>query len=314
MDKNELFTPADLMQFQIIVKREVSALKKIPLLILFLGMQTLILALVCLIEWEIIYEVFVYLSGDGEGYWAPELMGLTAAVMIVGFHLLAKSHPKNIAIRLVETIVQILIPLYLIGVGLMVAAIMYADGLGGMVDTTSSALSLGVLPQVEESGWLDQFYSDIASPVSVLTLSLGIGGLAIVNIFVSHQLITKIGDNFADLLSCIARGREALKDQRIIKETQKSYTSLSIDLENLDTHDDHILRMKIGNEVMIVIADALLPHKIWLSEQTLDMNSRFEEHKTIDTKQIAKDIAKIEAISFAEILAALNPKYLEKKS
>ena len=308
----ELFTPGEQMQHQAMVKQALMRSAKAPLLIGFSIMQIFALAVIGVIEWEIIYEVFFYLSGDTEGYWAPGLMGCTAGVMIVGFHLLAKAKPENVAVRIVEGAVQILIPIYLAGIGLLIAAILYSIGLGGMV-ASAPELTFGELPKAIESNWLELVFTDIANPGAVLVFALGIGGIAIINIFVSHRLLLLIGNNLSDIAGRLSRAKEALSDFRIIKRSQKEYSDLSIELDALAANDDAYIRLKIANDVIAVIADALHPHKVWLSKQSLDKTSRFEEEDRINANQISKEISRIEAISLADVLAALNPKCLEKK-
>ena len=263
------------------------------------------------IEWEIIYEVFAYLSSEDDGYWAPELMGCTALIMIVGFHLLAKSNPNNLAVRIVKASVQVLIPLYLIGIGSLIAAIMYAGGLGGMVEAPLE-LTLGTLPQAIEGNWLDTLFESITNPVAILVLALGIGGLAIVNIFVAHHLIIMIGNNLSDLSSRFIRAKEAVKCHATIKRTQRDASKLLLKLEKLNDRDDHSIRLMISNEVMAVISEALHPHKVWLNEQSIRKDSRFKE-EDINAEQVAKNIAEIESVSINDVMAALNPKLLESK-
>lgn len=310
----ELFTPGELMQFEAIAKRNLMASAKAPLLIFYCMLQGLTFTAVFIIEWEIIYRVFDYLSGEGEGYWAPELMGCTAAIMIIGFHLLAESKPDNSAVRIVETAVQILIPVYLLGIGLLIAAILYGDGLGGLVAMPPD-ITLGMLvPEASETSWLERVFAQITNPASVLTFSLGIGGLAIVNIFVAHQLLKKIKSNGADLFSRMTQAKETLKDCTIIKRAQKAYAELSNELEALEQRNDAAIRLMIATDVVSVISEALLPHKVALNEKALNPESRFGKQGPIDTRLIAKNLAQIEAISLADVLAALNPKCLEKKS
>lgn len=310
---NDLFTPGEQMQHQALVKYALMDTAKVPLMMFYCALQVLALVAVTVIEWEIIYEVFVYLSGDGEGYWTPELMGCSAAIMIIGFHLLAKHHPQNIAVQIVEGAVQLLIPVYLIGIGVLIAAIIYADGISGMVSSLPE-LTLGGLPERAEASWVEVFFSDIANPGSALIFSLGIGGLAIINIFVAHRLLSLITQNFSDISGRITRSKQALKDHALIKKAQKNYAALSIQLEELESRNDAYIRAMIANDTIAAIGEALHPHKVWLSKQNLDKSSRFEEQERTDISKISKEVSRIEAISLADVLAALTPKCLEKKS
>lgn len=312
-----LFLPDELMQFQAAVKRLSLATAKAPLIMFYGGVQVVLLLTVGLVEWEIIYQVFDYLAGETEngesaGYWKPGLMALSALSVIVGFHLLAKVKPDNVAVRIVEAAVQVLIVLYLFGVGFQIATILYADGLGGMAEVPET-FSLGTLGVPVGPGWLDSVFEQIANPMAVLALALGLGGLAVINIFVAHRLLVLLGGNLTDLVGRVSRLRAALKDHAIIRQTQRDYAQLGVEIETLDGRDDTQLRLSIASRVIAVIAEALLPHKVWLSEHAHSGQSRFEADEPVDPKQLAKDIARIEAISLEDVLAALSPKCLEKK-
>lgn len=314
---HQLFRPDELMQCQAVVKRLSLATAKAPLLIFYSAVQAVLLVTVGLFEWEIVYQVFDYLagetaSGESAGYWKPGLMALSALSVIVGFHLLAKVKPNNLAVRIVEAAVQVLIVLYLFGVGFLVATTLYADGLGEMVQVPE-AWSLGTLAVPVEQGWLDRVFEQVANPLSVLALALGLGGLAVINIFVAHRLLVLLGGNLADLVGRVSRLRAALKDHAIIRQAQRDYAGLGVKLDELDARDDTGLRLSIASRVIAVIADALLPHKVGLSERAHSDQSRFEANDPVDPKQLAKDIARIEAISLEDVLAALSPKCLEQK-
>ena len=314
---HHLFQPDELMQCQAIVKRLALASAKSPLIVFYVVVQAMLLATVALVEWEIIYQVFDYLAGDtatGEsaGYWQPGLMALSALSVIVGFHLLTKLKPQNLAVRIVESAVQVLIVLYLFGVGFQIATILYADGLGEM-SRVPETLSFGSLDVPVEQGWLDRVFEQVANPMAVLALALGLGGLAVINIFVAHRLLVLLTTNLADLVGRVSRLRAALKDHAIIRQAQRDYAGLGVELDALDARDDTQLRLSIASRVIALIADALLPHKVWLSERAHASQSRFEADDPVDPKQLAKDIARIETISLDDVLKALSPKCLEKQ-
>ncbi len=310
---NELFATDELMRFQAACKGYVDAAVKTPLIICTTILLGLVLVVVIYIEWEIVYRVFDYLAGENE-YWSPTLMGFTAAIMIVGFHLLLKTKSNNLAVKIVEKSVEILIPLYLAGIGLLIAAILFADGLNSMVEIDIPVM-IGVIPEAIEHGWVETFFAHVANPLAVLTFSIGIGGLAIVNIFVAHKLLTIIITNLNDVFDRLSRAKTAINDHQTILRAQKEYSEFGSKLGDLLIWDDSYIRMIIANEVISVISDALLPHKKWLQNSQYSSDFRFEtQNQKADPKQIAKDIAKIEAIRHQDVLNAMNPKLLEKKS
>ncbi len=309
---NELFTTEEMMRFQVARKKYIQAAAKAPLLVVMTLFSILALAVVGYSEWEIIYRVFDYLAGDTNEYWSPTLMGFTAATMIIGFHILAKSRPHNLAVRIVEQSVEILIPVYLFGMGLLIASILFADGLSNMLNIDMPAL-IGSIPETIEQGWIDTFFANVTNPLAVLAFSLGIGGLAIVNIFIAHKLLTIIATNIEDVFSRLSRANTAIKDYQDILNAHKEYSALSAELNDLLIKDDNYLRLIITNEAMSTISDALLPHKKWLQDCQYSSEFRFDESsRKVDPKQVAKDIAKIEAIRPQDIMNAMNPKFQEK--
>lgn len=308
----ELFTPEEMMRFEAVLKRRIEAAAKAPLLMLMTLLAGFALAVVGYSEYEIVYRVFDYLAGENNEYWSPTLMGFTAATMIIGFHILAKVKPHNLAVRIVDRSVEILIPTYLIGMGFLIACILFADGLGSMIQIEMPAM-IGSLPEAIEQGWVDAFFAHVTNPLAVLAFSVGIGGLAIVNIFIAHKLLTTIAININDIFGRLSRARAAIKDHQAILNAQKDYSALNSEINDLHIMDDHYIRTIITNEVINVICDALLPHKKWLQNSQYSSEFRFEEsHQKIDPKQVAKDIAKIEAIRPQDIMNAMNPKFLEK--
>ncbi len=311
--EEQLFSIEEMMRFQAVLKGHLEATAKIPLIIF----KTILLVTACAIvgysEWEIIYRVFDYLGGDHNEYWSPALMGFTAATMIIGFHILAKDKPNNLAVRIVERSVIILIPLYLVGIGLLIASILFGDGLGSLIHTEIPVV-IGAIPEIIEQGFIDSVFTNVTNPLAVLAFSLGIGGLAIVNIFIAHKLLSIITTNLDDVFGRLSRAKAAIKDHQTILRTQKQFSELNSELKSMLIWDDTYIRTYIANAVLGVISDALLPHKKWLQDFQYSTEFRFEtQNQKADPKQLAKDIAKIEAIRLQDIMNAMNPKLLEKK-
>jgi len=310
---DEAFTRAEQIRFEIKRNKYVKAAAKVPLILLITFLCVIGLGVVCYSEWEIIYRVFEALMGEDNRYWSPVLMGLTAATMIVGFHLLAKLKPQNIAVRIVESSVGILIPIYLFGIGILIACILFQEGLSDMLNVEIPDI-IGGLPKVVEEGWLDAFFTHVTNPIAVMVFSLGIGGLAIVNIFVAHQLLTMITKNGTDAFDRLTLAKSAIGDHQITQRVQREYAAIGAELDELAMQDDQDIKLMITDEVMNTISDALLPHKKWLQNKQYSSEFRFGvQDQKVDTKKMAKDIAKIEAIRPQDVMNAMDPRYLEKK-
>ncbi|CAA0107135.1 Uncharacterised protein [Halioglobus japonicus] len=304
-----LFTVQDFVRFQMMLKQHLIGAAKAPLIGTITGLQALVLGLVIYVEYEIIYRVFEFLSGDND-YWSPGIMGLTAAIMIIGFHLQAKIYPTNFAARFVNRAVQYLVPLYMLGVGLLVASIL---DVGSLIQT-EPPVRLGKIPDEMTPTGIEAFFTNVTNPLAALTFSLGLGGLAVVNIFVAHHLLNKIWRNIEELTGRLAQAKQAIADYAVIKRTHQQYAACVRELADVLAWDDKDFCMTVAGAVLLARDEALRPHKEWLAEQRLGEKTPFDLKETASPNEVAKMIKPLEAISQDDILNALTPpKSLENR-
>lgn len=296
-----LFSTQELVLFQAKLKQSVLGVAKAPLIGVITGAMVLTLAVVGYIEYEIIFRVFEFLSGEND-YWSPSIMGLTAAVMILGFHLLASRNPSNFAVRFVHTSVQFLIPLYLLGIGLLIASIL---DVGSLIEE-DVPIVLGQLPDITDTESMESLFSRITDPLAATAFSLGLGGLAVVNIFVAHVLIERISANVQDLSDRLSVAKQAIKDYAIIKRTHKRFGQCLRERADLDLWNDEVIRMTVATTVLQERDEALRPHKDALNDQRLDPGSPFMAQESADPAEIARLIKPLEAITLEDVLMALS--------
>lgn len=309
----ELFSLQELIDLQAIVTHHRTQAAKARWLVAVGLFALLNGAGAMLIEWEMLYQVFDYLAGDS-GYWSAALMACGALVIVAGFHLLARAHPRHPAVVLVNLVASILIPFYLIGAGLLVASILYADGLGeiaapqapivfGQIAATVDALS---------GSWIDAVFGQWTRPLAVLVFALGIGGISVINVCVVHETLANAEGNLREAGRRLRRGRAARADWVRIKESQARFAEVSQQLAQLDARWDAAgIREAIAGEVMSTIASALQPHKVWLREQSLKSNSRFRQDEAPAPKVVEEAIALIEAITWDQVTEAMHPQCKE---
>jgi hypothetical protein len=298
MSNDTLFSDAMRRCFSARLKEVVVDSANIPFIIAISCFQVLVLCAVGILEWEIIYRVFAYLTEDND-YWLPEVMAITAMVMIASFHILGVTQPHNIAVRFVNRTVGLLIPLYMVGVGLLIASIL---DVGSIIQTDLPLPQPGELPPPIEASWIERVFSEVTTPLAALVFSLGLGGLAIVNIFVAHYLITQIKTAIQKVSGQLATAKQAIADHRFIVRCQKDYAALQQQLDALESLDDASLRLSITAEVLSLIAGTLWQHKQFLSTQEVNGTSEFVPASTTNANHIAKVIEQIEEIDRAEII------------
>jgi hypothetical protein len=305
-----LFSASELLRFTAIARQHEAAAAQAPLLLVFAFVSLAGVCGVVVLEWEIVFRVFAYLNGDGASYWSPELMASGAAVIVVGFHLLARLHPRSIAVRLLNASVPVLIPAYLLGTGLLIAGILYADGLGEMAAPQAlPVFGLPSEPPAHDGGsWLKEAFERFATPLGVLIFAIGIGGLSICNVYVAHRLLSLSEEGALKARIRMRRASDARKAMRAIKLAQQRHAELRDQLAALDARwDAPGIHQALTCEVASVIAQNLQPWKAWLAERVLQPEARFTLKEGLDPKAVAAQVARIEAISPADIRRALEP-------
>jgi hypothetical protein len=199
----------------------------------------------------------------------------------------------------------------MIGVGLLIASIL---DVGSLIETEQPVV-FGKIPDVMAPNGIESLFTNVTNPLAALTFSLGLGGLAIVNIFVAHHLLTHIWRNVDELTGRVARAKQAIADYAIIKRTHKQYAEFGLELADLLALEDEQFCMAVAGAALLERDEALRPHKEWLVEQRLGNKSLFALQESACPQEVAKLIKPIEAISLGDILKALTPpKFLEKRT
>lgn len=303
--ENDLFDHQTLMRLDAVVINAIKACRKTPLLALKGLMSLAVLSLVGVVEYEVLYQVFDVLAGDGD-YWSPHLMATTAMIMIIGFHLLSDRKPDNFANRVIENLVQILIPLYLLGIGLLIGCIINMDGAGVLLESAGVPL-FGIAESIQERSWIEDFYANITNPFAMLLFSTGLGGLAIVNIWVAHRLLEIISGSFSQLQSLVKEAHFLKAQRDTVRACCTQYREIGSDLAELERWDETRIGSSVAVKALEHISQALGPHRKYL--QSLEYQAEpgeLEFKSTINTKPIERDIKKIEAFDLKRIMKIIK--------
>lgn len=278
---------------------------------------TILLIGILILEGHILYTLFDGLGGGGD-YWSPGLMSLTAFVIVLGFHLLSHDNPNNIALRFINACSQWIIIFYVIGAGLVLTGLMIGDGLSEIFDTGS--ITLSSLDPSNDANGIESAFINLAHPFASILFSLGIGGLAIINIFAAHRLISKIAKKLLPAFSGIKTAKETQAQYKIAMDEEQTYLD---DDDKLNDPvwlniEDHIAQQS-ASDILATINKALTPHEEYLKEKLLSPEQEKpiigdgEANDEVDLKQLEKMIARIRAIDEATILKAISPTQEKRK-
>jgi len=206
----------------------------------------------------------------------------------------------------IRKLAGLIIAAFLIGGGLYIAGILYSDGMG---ELNSPAPDITIGQTLGTGGsWIDGLFTHVTSPGAVLALSLGIGGLSIVALYVAHELLSLIREYLAGVYRSAAALYSALKYRRAIRQCEARLRALASEDQTLVFHDADHWRASLTDEALSVISDRLMVHEQALQEwEYHSPRHRWEEDTSADARRVAASVKKIRAITGDDILAALNP-------
>lgn len=271
------------------------------------GFKSALLALVLTIEFELLYRTFTGIAGKDNEYWSPEMMALTGAIQISAYHLLHKGGHNSAIARAVRAATPLLLGVYLVGLGLLTAGVVSIDTIGMLISDPGEII-IGALPaEIPDKPWLEALFQSVINPAAVGLFALGIGGLAIVNLYVAGELIDGI--------------KHAVFK---IRDTKPEAARLKAEFENLERN------LARARELQFDAGDlALWPTSRLISEAALQLSGVIHEAAThhrknvkrkefapspgpldlerpVDAKLIERDLRKIDALDIKAITKILQ--------
>ncbi|SIS41949.1 hypothetical protein SAMN05421686_101126 [Thalassolituus maritimus] len=219
----------------------------------------LIAMLVVAFEAKIVYATFDMTFGSSDSVWKPWIMAFASLILVLAVHFIGHKNAQHPVIRFVNRAAAILIPAYLLGIGVLIVVTLYNNGLGEMLMASSADISLEAMLNPEPDSALDQVMTTALTPLAGILFSVGIGSLAIVSVFVAHFTLSKV-EILAEKYLRISQA--AALDNRDVQAYQQAfadYDALQAQIDNLIIQDEEALREALADEVLISIQDGLAP-------------------------------------------------------
>lgn len=174
------------------------AARKVPLYMLFTGVMCLALFTAGAVDYVFLREVFEYLlSGEPNeaGYWSPNIMALSGLVAIFSFHALTFRRNTERFEGGISLLAAFSLAALMIGVGLILAAIVYVTGASSLTDTSlhdSVEVFVGEAVEESRSSFVQAFFKDHVLPVFPVIFAIGLGGVFVLSVYTAHRLLTGI--------------------------------------------------------------------------------------------------------------------------
>lgn len=270
-------------------------------------------ALFCgVVEYAVSYEIFAYLKQPLPGEkasWSIWLFAMTGVLMAVALHLHAHHHPGSPAVLLLRLSVSILVPLYGLGAGAALAAILYFDGADALFQPQATAELFATV--TEAASLSPSLISDLAPYLSLIFV-FGCGGLGIITLYLTHTLLTLIRTNIQYITERRQDAQEAREALRVIEECDRTFSAISSERQLLAAQNPRAEEVAFANTVVATINKELLGIEQGLVQQQLRLKpppSRFElreEDETFDLKETQRRIAALRAITPKAVVAAFR--------
>lgn len=308
MSPETLFHQAELMQLESEANKHEQALSGIRVkTIITMGLVAL-LGLVLACEYQFLFEIFSYLKGGmpgEESQWSVGLLSGMGCLAVIAFHLRIHGSHSRLAVML-GRFVDGAIPVYVLGIGLMFAAILWADGADSLAGSGGELFS-DAAPQAK----LPLDYFTQATSYFGAVFVIGCGSISIVNLFIAHGLLERIRENINDILKRKSAARLAQSAITIIRDCQRDYAALYQEQQLLLHENEEEAENALAHEIMSVIGKELLPFERYINEHKFRAPNagsrlRIPEELPFDLDEMQKRVSAIKSINVKSILAAMR--------
>ena len=267
-----------------------------------------LLSLVLGLEFEILYRTFQGIAGDSNEYWSPELMAMTGIIMVTAFHLLARLDEDHIALRSIRTVTPWLLALYLVGLGLLTSGIINLDASGVLLQDAGSIV-IGSITETStaDSEPLSWLFKEVTNPLALMFFSLGIGGLAIVNLFVAHELVTQMHRNISHIHHAKDEADRLKGEHKTFLEKEEQVLELQQSLKSVKLWSKDSMMYETTLLLSALIHETASKHREFIKGRDLaPAPGPVSIQHPIDPKLIERDLKKIEALDLKAISKLLN--------
>lgn len=308
---SELFTTADLMTFETLKARVVHDAKRGVLTSVKAILAALALIFVFAIEYTAFREIYDYIKAPvpGEGFTiSPAVLALTGVVMVIALHLRAAMKKDSLPVLLLERAVDILLPLYVLGAGLMFAGILFFDGADGLLAPATEGFSIiGSAPEEASAPLLTRLFSHTVAPLISVAFSLGAGAVVVVTVFVGHRCLSLLAEYGFDLDERVRRAKSAIEAHKEILTAQEEYRRINGELTALEEAATRDIDRELAAELGGICSEGIVDYQRHINNRRINPEpNAFEPRRELDLGELEARVRDIESITPAEIIAALR--------
>jgi len=273
-----LFSAREWMLIERARTRKLKLARRAGYLYSLAGFLTILLILVVSLEGALLYEVVDQLIGPipGEEAKTPVLLfALIGGVMILAYHVVATQMPDHVMVRTVNRMVPLMVFIYMVGAGLVVAGVFYNNGAQSFFESADGGLESqlegwisGSIEQVAPTPVID-FFDRYIKPIFPLIFVSGIGGVTIVNIFVGHYLLVAITTDLKGARGRFADAKDARKTVMTLKRNEQDYSQAFDSLRQIKRGDEEEFILQTAHAITGALSGPICIGKGWVAARRL---------------------------------------------
>lgn len=165
-----------------------NALRVVQMILLGLA-----LAVATIVDYILLLEAFSWILEDplAAEHWNAEVLAAIGLVSVLAFHALCQRHRSARFERGLASAARTALAVFMLGVGLLLAGVVYSNGIGSLTTISSSSLVDFINDGVDEIdvASLSSMFEIYVLPVFPVIFAIGLGGTFIVSIYTAHVLL-----------------------------------------------------------------------------------------------------------------------------
>ncbi|MCB0627556.1 MAG: hypothetical protein KDC43_27445 [Saprospiraceae bacterium] len=183
------------------------------------------------LEYAVMLEIFAEIFAPEPGVTAPEhnyyLFAATSLVIILALHAVSLKSKNGSVDRAFTTVVSLVLPIVILGIGLVFGAIVWANGGSDLGISSLESDILGAFTDrlEEASPGIKEFFERQILPYFGVIFSASLGFIFLISAFVGHTLISAIKSIVEEFADSRSSKKAANQNWNEINQTHQIYTA-----------------------------------------------------------------------------------------
>ncbi len=267
------------------------------MLLLICGLTVIVPGLVDF-EYTVFREIYGYikqaLPGEEESM-SANFLALTGCVALITFHIALSHSSQSFPERIVRWLVYLLTPVFLLGAGLLFAAMIYNDG-GDSLFFGESDLSASIKNFLGGDNQLPPplvtAIIEGSMPWFGLIFIAGLTGVSLFSIFSTHYAFVAWRSNIKAFTESRAKATRVKTIMAQLRDIEKQYTATILELALHEAHTNDRIAQESAHDIMLRLAQPVQIAEGWVAQK--ELNPGQDQETLIGSDPVLRVIGKFD--------------------